>query len=288
MFSREGIGYNSFVRATYEINEKKSGWKAVDHIRDLVSSKIKIMKNSFQKQNLVVNQGRSNAARMLTQGFDRHISLLQLGDCVKSSNLPTLLDSGVAREIRKLDGTPQATFLIDQGAEVFLPAAARRYPLPESVMWGVSGAVTIDGNGVTTLTVGSLDFASMGIQWGDQVIFNSPSLVPVALSVKRVLSPTELELHNPYGFTSANVTFRISSPGTQVLFSKLITASNHFPAADYGPFLIIHEASWLFNDGSAWNRVVFNHLDDASGVLIQPADAFGVEIGVRFELLVTF
>jgi len=102
------------------------------------------------------------------------------------------------------------------------------------------------------------------------------------------VSSTELELHNPYGYTTAATPFRIESSGSQVLFSKLITASNHFPAIDYGPAVLVHEAAWLFNDGACWNRVLFSAGDDTQGVLIQPADVFGVEIGAQFELTVIF
>lgn len=148
--------------------------------------------------------------------------------------------------------------------------------------------MTIDVNGVTTLTTSAVDLTTLSLQYGDIVVFNTPSATPVALAVRRVLSATQLELHNPYGYASSSVEFRIESSGSQILFSKLITASTHFPAATFGPAVIVHESAWLLNDGQCWNRVLYNAPDDTSGVLIQPADGFGTEIGVRFELTVTY
>lgn len=295
MHQRVAMEPQGLVRVTYHI--KQDGcWTPVDNIepyvtrsarRHMMRARLSSFIQEIRRTNLVVQQGRSYAARLLTQGFDRHIAALQLGNCVKSLNPPSLLDTGVVAEIETLAGTPQATFAIDPLTEVFVPAQARRYPINIAIPFGDAASVTIS-SGVTTMTCATVDFTTFGIQFGDQVVFNTPTSVPVALSVRRVLSPTQLELHNPYGYTTAATPFRIESSGSQVLFSKLITASNHFPAATYGPAVLVHEAAWLFNDGACWNRVLFSAQDDSQGVLIQPADAFGVEVGAQFELTVIF
>jgi hypothetical protein len=238
--------------------------------------------------NLVVNSGRAMLARLLTAGFKRHIAFIQLGDGVKSLNPPSLLNTGVAREIRKLDTLPGGTFAIDSDTDVFLPVGARRFPLDLNLPWGSTATVTIDGaTGQTIITDGAVNFNTLGVLFSDQVVLNTPTAVPLALAVRRIISATQLELHNPHGYTGAGLQYRVENPGTQVLFSKLIRGSEHFPAADYGAYVIVHESSLLFNDGAAWNRVTYAQ-DDSQGILIQSPDILGVELSARFEGLVTF
>lgn len=296
MAAGEVMNPTGSVRVTYVAREGDT-WHEVSTIEDLVSRQARAwlkkkrmlaMPAGDLRQNLVVRQGRAAAARSLRQGYTRHIAALQLGDCIKSAHPPSLLDSGVISEIQTLAGVPQATFAIDNATEVFEPGLAQRYPADVSDLWGGPGAVAISGGGTTTLTTTAVDLTTLSIQFGDIVVFNTPTATPVALAVRRVISATQLELHNPYGYASTSVEFRIESSNSQIIFSKLITASSHFPAATYGPAVLVHESAWLLNDGMCWNRVLYNAQDDNSGVLIQPADAFSTEIGVRFELTVTF
>lgn len=250
--------------------------------------RVSFLDDVYVKHNLVVNTGRAYIARAIAYGApQRYIAYLQLGNCQKSLNPPSLLNVGVAQEIVNLSNVPAGTFALDPG-DTFFPAAARRFPVDLNLSWGSSAQVAIVTGGTTVLTDATQDFNALGVQFTDMVVLNTPSIVPVALAVKRVISATELELHNPHGFTTLAVEYRIENPGTQTLFSKLITGTDHFPASTYGPAVLVHESSWLFNDGVAWNRVVYAPHDDALGVLIQPPDAFGTQIGARFELLVNF
>lgn len=291
----EGVAPSGMWSVKYEV--RKDGHIVDDDPRSYLASHTKRaleragihpILDPHTRSNLVVNAGRSTLARMMTQGYSRHIAFLQLGDATKSLNPPTLLDTGVVREIRKLDTLPGGTFAIDPDTEVFLPVQARRFPLDINLSWGSSASIAIDGlSGRTTLTDTSVNFNTLGVLFSDQVVLNTATTVPLALAVKRVLSATELELHNPHGYVTSSVQYRIENAGTQVLFSKLITGAGHFPAADYGAYTVVHESSLLFNDGAAWNRVTYAQ-DDAQGILIQPPDVLGVEISARFECLVTF
>lgn len=245
---------------------------------------------AFSRSNLVLRVGRSHLASMLMPDFSRHIAFLQLGDCLKSANLPHLNDAGVVQEITKLDGTLGGTFAIDPVTEMFKPESARRLPIDPLLEWGSSGVISINGSGQTILTDAGVDFTTLNIQFTDIVVVNTPTVTPTMLQIKQVISATELELHNPYGYTSGGgaVQYRIETPGTQLLISKRIIAATHMPKATYGSSVIIHEASLLFNDGVAFNRVLFAPDNDDQGVLIKEADAFGVALSPRFECLITF
>jgi len=237
--------------------------------------------------NLVVNGGRDACANNLRQGTHRWINAIQLGFGIKSLNPPNLNNSGVAAPFIRPDSSTGGIFTINQTTEMFTPARARRFPLNLVLEWGGTGTVAIDAAGVTTLTSSAVDFTTISLQLSDHVVLNSSTATPLKLAIKRIVNSTTLELHNPYGYGGVAVQFRIESPGGQLLISKLIRG-NDMPSADFGPLVVVTESCLLLNDGAAFNRVIYASGNDARGILIQPVDVFGTELGATFEILITF
>lgn len=264
---------------------------------------LKIPSRRTVKGNLVVNTGRSKLAHLLGKhksgsAFPTEtafIDRLVLGDCKvsgqtnKAACLPQLSDTGLQSEISTLGGVLNGKFSFDHtpDQEVFYPASTARHPAADG--WSPTLAdITLSG-GDYILTDASQDFTGVGlnIQITDQVKVNTPSSSPVLLGVKEIVSATQLKVHNPNGYTGLSVQYRIDTPGTQVLFSKLING-NSFDQATWGFATLVHEAGLLFNDGTLFNRVVFRPDDDELGLILQSNEANGSEISVRFEWLVTF
>ncbi len=241
------------------------------------------------KSNLVVNVGRAILAKALGGNWETasqstpYINRITLGTGTKTGNLPQLGDSGLVQELQKLDGTIAGTFLLndpnDVSPDITFPAAVTRTS-------GTGATVAIDASEVTTLTDASGDFINDGVQLTDQVTIDNDPVNPLILGIRAVNSATELELHNPGGFTGSSLSYEIGTPGTQMLVSKLMSG-NSFLQADYGVAVVIHEAGLLFSNGVLFNRVVFAPSDEDIGILIQSDEANGVEISVRFEWLVT-
>lgn len=254
--------------------------------------------SDVQKWNLVVNSGRQNMARNLGGSFQTadpaqvspYINRITLGEGIKSGNLPSLSNTGLVQEIRKIGGTPSGTFLLNGPNEVApditFPAAAQRWPLSGDFT-GANGNITIDGDGKTFLDDATVQFVStIDVQLTDQVTINNSPTNPLALGIKEVVSETRLELHNPYSFTGSNVEYRISTPGTQMLVSKLIEG-NDFTNAEWGEGVLITEAGLLYNNSELFNRVVYYPEDEEKGLLLQSDESTGTEISVRFEWLIT-
>ncbi len=248
----------------------------------------------IRQGNLVVNAGREVLAQSLggyweTQSLvTPYINRITLGDGTKSGNLPNLSDTGLVNEIQKLNGTTAGTFLLngpnDVSPDITFPPSVQRYP---GSGFGGSGTVTINSSGETLLSDSGVDYINtIGVQLTDQVTLNNSSTNPLVLGVREVRSSTVLVLHNPSGFTGGPLQYKIGTPGTQMLVSKLIEG-NQFLKADYGAAVLVHEAGLLFHNDTLFNRVVFAPNDEEVGVLLQSDETNGVEISVRFEWLIT-
>lgn len=293
MFETQKV--KGFFRATH-ICKTKNGL-IVPLSEDFIARK-DVKPCDIAKYNLVVNSGRENMARTLGGSFQTttpaqvapYINRITLGEGVKQGNLPSLSDTGLVQEIRKIGGTPSGTFLLNGPNEVSpditFPAAVQRWPLSGDFT-GANGTISIDGDGKTYLDDSTVQFAStVNVELTDQVTVNNSSTNPLVLGIKRVVSETRLELHNPYSFTGSSLEYRISTPGTQMFVSKLIEG-NDFPNADWGEGVLISEAGLLYNNSELFNRVIYYPEDEERGILLQSDESTGVEVSVRFEWLIT-
>jgi hypothetical protein len=236
----------------------------------------------IEANNLVVNVGRNKLARLLAGDSRAYINRLQLGDVlvgsvVSKSTFPAdLSDTALVHEIRNLGGQPGATFDLDEhvypGTVVKVSALVGT---PATLMAGSPGRLTDAGQ----------DFIAAGVREEDTVTAYIGG-EDYTLGIRRVLSATELELDNP-GQVSGTVGYTIQTPGTQVLFRKLISGDN-FPESGFGPATVVHEAGLLFSDSTLFNRVVFQPQDSTLGLLLQPTDDGGNRIDVQLDWLITF
>lgn len=265
---------------------------------EALTSKQKSFVCDIKRNNLVVNSGRSIIAKSLA-GFYQdgdpaqvapYINRLIVGTGNKADNLPNLSDTGLVYELRKLDGTIAGTFLLDGphevSPEITLPSVVWRGGAEPPTDWLSIGTVSINGSNETILTDATVNFLTLGLSLTDQVTINDDVTNPSVLGVREIRSSTQLVLHNPYGITGAGLQYRIGTPGTQMLVSKLIEG-NSFPQAEWGSAIILKEAGLLFNNGTLFNRVVFAPTNEEAGLLIQSDEALGVEVSVRFEWLIT-
>lgn len=250
----------------------------------------------IKKKNLVVNQGRKEMAWNLggfyqTQSMVApYIHSLVLGNGNKTGNLPNLSDTGMVQEIQNLSGAPAGTFLIsnasDPSPEITFPPVVWRGGGSSTTWLSVAQTISINGDNETILTDSTVNFNTLSVQLTDQVTLDDSTTNPSVLGVREVRSATQLVLNNPYGVTDTNVRYRIGTPGTQMLLTKIIEG-NDFAQATWGPSIIVKEAGLLFNNGSLFNRVVFAPDNEEQGLLIQSDEALGVEVSVRFEWLIT-
>lgn len=233
-------------------------------------------------KNLVVNVGRGRLARLLGGGSNAFIDRVQLGDCrvsgvVRKDLYPAdLSDVTLVHEIRDLVGNPGATFDLD----------GTSYPdevVKSDASIGTPG--TLLAGVVSTLTDTGADFIADGVNDSDTVtVFIGGE--NYTLGVRTVVSGTQLELDNPSSVSGA-VGYTVQTPGTQVLFSKLINGDN-FPEGRFGAVTIVHEAGLIFSDGALFNRVVFQQSDNSLGLVLQPTDIDGTRIDVQLDWLITF
>jgi hypothetical protein len=295
--SSEFIQVNGICRATHVISKNVSLYEA------LYDKSIKVPKNRVVNGNLVVNTGRARLASLLAKHKTgavyptekTYIDRLILGDCAvnlvvdKSNNLPDLADTGLVHELTNTANVASGKFSFDHTPDndVLFPQAAPRHPLTTG--WSATLADITYSGGKYYLTDTSQDFSGgdIGVQLTDQITVNTATDTNVTVGVKEVVSTTQLEIHNPNGYLGISLEYRIDTPGTQVLFSKLVRG-NSFPQADWGSGLLVHEAGLLFNDGLLFNRVVFKPDNDELGLVLQSDEANGTEISVRFEWLITF
>ena len=235
-------------------------------------------------KNLVVNTGRGKLARLLGGATNSYINRVQLGDTrdsagivQKSSFPPDLSDTRLVNEIRTLAGQPGATFDLDSTT---YPDEVNK--VDASV--GTPGTLTAGAPSLLSDATG-VDFVTAGITDRDTVtvVLNGEDYT---LGVISVISPTSLEVANPSQLAGA-VGYTVQTPGTQVLFSKLVNGDN-FPEAEYGTAVVAHEAGLLFNDDTLFNRVTFQQNDDSLGVVLQPTDIDGTRIDVQLDWLITF
>jgi hypothetical protein len=265
---------------------------------EALTSKQMSFVQDIKRQNLVVNTGRQHIARSLggywqtadPVQINPYINRLIVGTGNKAGNLPNLSDTGLVTELRKLDGTVSGTFLLDGPwsvtPEVTFPSLVWRGGAEPPNDWLSSGAITINVDNETILTDATVNFLTLGVALTDQVTLDNSPTNPAVLGVREIRSATELVLHNPYGITSADVAYRIGTPGTQVLVSKLIEG-NDFPQDDWGSAIILKEAGLLLSNSVLFNRVVFAPSDEEAGLLLQSDEALGVEVSIRFEWLIT-
>lgn len=233
-------------------------------------------------RNLVVNVGRGRLARLLGGGSSSYIDRVQLGDCkvsgvVRKDLYPAdLSDVTLVHEIRDLVNNPGAIFDLDGTSypdEVVKTDAS--IGTPGTLLAGVS----------STLTDAGADFVADGVGDSDTVTVLLGG-EDYTLGVKAVVSASQLELDNPSSVSGA-VGYTVQTPGTQVLFSKLVNGDN-FPEAQFGAVTVVHEAGLLFSDGALFNRVTFQQQDNALGLVLQPTDIDGTRIDVQLDWLITF
>jgi len=233
-------------------------------------------------KNLVVNAGRGKLARLLGGSSSGGVDRIQLGDCVvdglvrKDLYPADLGDVSLVHEIRSISGNPGATFDVDSVA----------YPdevTKTDASIGTPGVLVAGGN--STLSDPGADFVSDGVNDSDTVtvLISGQSYV---LGVVDVISSTQLSVDNPAGIAGA-VGYTVQTPGTQVLFRKLINADN-FPENQFGPVTVVHEAGLLFTDGTLFNRVLFQAQDNDIGLVLQPTDIDGTRIDIQLDWLITF
>lgn len=252
-------------------------------------------RKEFDEGNLVVNTGRSKMAR-LTGGdvSNVYINRLVIGDISdspdKSKRYPQLDDAGLVRELRDDNGNLGGTFML-QSSDKTYPSQADRHPTGSGSTWAsTEGEVNIS-SGESVFEDTNVDFTTsgIGVQTTDQIVLNTNTTNPLVVGVKEIKSATELVIHNPREFETAagdTIKYRIETPGTQLLVSKYISG-DEFPSSDWGAATIAHEAGLIFNDDTFFNRVMFAPNMDTQGMIFQPQNINGMELGARFEWLVT-
>ena len=251
-----------------------------------------------ERWNLVVNSGRNIMARSLGGFYQTadpaqvppYINRITLGEGAKGANPPNLSDTGLIQEITNLAGTTSGTFLLngpnDGSPEITFPSQTQRWPLSGDFTAN-NATISINGDGETILEDVTVDFINtIDVQLTDQITINNSVSNPLVFGVREVRSTTELVLHNPTGFTGAGLGYRVATPGTQMLVSKLLSG-NDFTVANYGDGVVVHEAGLLYNTSVLFNRVTFAPQDEEIGILLQSDENTGVEISVRFEWLIT-
>lgn len=233
--------------------------------------------------NLVVNVGRSTLASMLRGVKTTFINRVQLGDCKVSGVVrktdfpPDLSDVSLVNEIRTLGGQPGATFDLDGSSS------------PDEVVKvdaSVGTPGTLVAGSVSTLSdITGVDFVASGVNARDTVtvVLNGEDFT---LGVNEVVDATTLEVSNP-GQLAGSVGYTVQTPGTQALFTKLVSGDN-FPESEFGPVTVVHEAGLLFADDTLFNRITFQQNDDAVGLVLQPTDVDGTRIDVQLDWLITF
>lgn len=234
------------------------------------------------KQNLVVNTGRDAMCRQLAgDGTRIWVNRVQLGDAKvagvvsKDQFPPDLSDNRLLNEIRTLLGAPGGTFELDGYT---FPAVVNKLAPA-----GLPGTLTA---GVTSVfSDGTANFVTAGITDEDKVTVYIGG-EDFTLAIRAVIGPTQLEVENPSQLSAAGVAYKITTPGGQVLFRKLVSGNN-FPESLYGPLTIAHEAGLLFTDGSLFNRVIFAPGNPAVGLVFQPRDVDGVTLSAQLDWLIT-
>jgi len=245
----------------------------------------------IEKDNLVVNDGRQTIARLLGNQTASHLDRLIVGTGPKGNNIPNLQDSGLVQELQDSDGNLSGKFVLDYDTEVFFPARTGRFPSDPTVEWGsADGAVEVDSTTQQSLLKdNTVNFFTIGVQKTDQVTIDNDPDNPLVLQIRQIVDKHTLEVYNPNDYTtpsSETIQYRIDTPGTQMLISKLLQG-NDFPESDFGKVTILHEAGLLFNDGTLFNRVVFVPSDEGAGLVAQPNTNTHDELNIRFEVVIT-
>jgi hypothetical protein len=232
--------------------------------------------------NLVVNFGRGRLARMLGGASTTYINRIQLGDCLVSGVVrkdlypADLSDVALVHEIRTISGNPGATFDLDSTTYPDeIVKVNRDVGTPGVLLAGLTSTLT--DSGADFLAAGVTDIDTVTVYIGGE---------SYTLGVSRVVSATQLEVENPNQLAAA-VNYTVQTPGTQVLFHKLVNGDN-FPTALFGPVTVVHEAGLLFDDGALFNRVTFQQQDNGLGLVFQPTDIDGTRIDVQLDWLITF
>lgn len=264
---------------------------AGESLRLLLSGKWKMPEGGKIVSNLVVDSGRSRLARLLGGASTSTLAEVALGNCAKAGNWPTLSDENLARElINPSTSIADATFAIDVPSEISYPSSSAIFPVSPSLMWGsAAGVITIDGRGRTIFEDAGVNMTTIGADFGHRLTLNSPGQ-QLVFTVKRVLSTTTLELHNPLGYeTPGGVTYqwRLDVSGTQLLVSKQISG-DEFPAATWGPTTLITEAALRCSDSTLFARVLFSREEEGVGLLVQPSTSPGGRVDLIIDWLITF
>jgi hypothetical protein len=233
-------------------------------------------------QNLVVNSGRLTLAQKLAGDTTAFIDRVQIGDCKvagvvqKTLFPPDLSDTALVNEIRTLSGGPGGTFELD--GHSFPDSVVKTEPagLPGTLTAGV----------LSTFTDAGADFVADGITDRD-VLTVYISGQDYILGIREVVSATELEVENPSSLSGAGLAYKVTAPGTQVLFSKLINGNN-FPESQFGPLTTAHEAGLLYSNDALFNRVTFVPDDNDVGLILQPGTVDGNIINIQLDWLITF
>jgi hypothetical protein len=236
----------------------------------------------IEKNNLVVTAGRSAMVHELAgDGTRRWIDRVQLGDAKvngvvsKDTFPPDLSDNRLLHEIRTLAGAPGATFELD-GFE--FPAEVEK-----TAPAGLPGTLT--AGVVSILSDPGADFIADGVTDADvAVVFINGE--DFKLGIRSIISATQLEVENPSQLAAAGISYKVTTPGGQVLFRKLVSGNN-FPESNYGPLTVAHEAGLLFTDSTLFNRVIFAPGNPNVGLTFQPRDVDGLTLSAQLDWLIT-
>lgn len=241
------------------------------------------------ESNLVVDAGRAYLVRMLGGALTgKSLGYLELGNCNKAGNAPTLADDDlVSPLLHPTTAAVSGRFAIDANTEILYPAADAIYPVNPLVEWGgAAGTIAIDASGRTIFTDASVDFASIGAAFGQRLTVEHPGQ-NLSFIVRRVLSTTTLELHNPDGATVATSSrWRLDVSGTQLLVSKTI-AGDSFPAATWGPQTLVTELALKYGDGTLFSRVLIARDTEGVGVYLQPATTSPGQVNLTVNWLIS-
>jgi len=237
----------------------------------------------LKNNNLVVNTGRFELAKLIRGVSSAYINRVQVGDCKvggvvrKTDFPPDMSDTTLVHEVADLSGQPGGTFDIDENSS------------PDEVVktdQSVGTPGTLTAGTISTLTDSSgVNFIEDGVNDKDTVtvILNGEDYT---LGINSVNSATELEVANPSQL-AGSVGYTVQTPGTQALFQKLISGDN-FPADDFGSETVVHEAGLLFTDDTLFNRITFYQNDNDLGLVLKPTDIDGTRIDVQLDWLITF
>jgi len=289
MINQDGLKPEGLVTATQivtnssgkHISLEKAILDSPSRLNYFVDKGINVPKHKVVKSNLVTNVGRSYTAHRIGGDSNAYIDRVAIGNTIvngvvtKSSNPPDLDDTALIHQLRNINGQLTGSFELDSHS---YPSSIEKYnPISQGTLIA----------GINTFTDDSASFLGTGLVNRRDILKVKINNIWHGLGIVSVDSGVQLTVDNPYDLAGTSLEYNIYTPGTQVLFRKLLDG-NDFPVGEYGPVTVIHEAGLLTTESELFNRVVFIENDDTIGMILSPTDLVGTTISLQLDFLITF